>query len=88
MTDYLREDFASSKPKFRLNEGRWGFDIYFMETLRPGVSPLRVAGHWTPRPKPGEVLVDKAGKRYVFVQVEYCQDPRDMFFATVTPETK
>jgi len=47
---------------------------------------VRVYGHYTPRPKIGQTLVGEFQKSFIefeFVDVEYCADPPDMFFANV-----
>lgn len=61
--------------------GGWGDHI---EWMKCGDS---VAGHKHTRPRKGDVLVCEmiSGRigRYVFIDVEYCSDPTDMFFALV-----
>lgn len=47
---------------------------------------VRVYGHITPRPRVGQTLVGEFQKSFIkfeFVNVEYCHDPQDMFFAEV-----
>jgi hypothetical protein len=34
----------------------------------------------------GERIADSGGKVYVFTVLEYCDNPKDMFFGTIIPE--
>lgn len=64
--------------------GGWGDRISFSEW-----PSLRVNGHKTPKPVVGDVLTSamESGKTlvFLFVSVEPCGDPPDMFFGTVEP---
>ena len=47
---------------------------------------IGVYGHYTPRPKIGQTLMIEGGKTWTmfeFLDVEYCNDPNDMFFGKV-----
>lgn len=76
---------------FKLNENRWGANIVLTRPdefhkldLEKDLVP--VGGHRTPRPLPGHTLVGEFQKSWIkfcFIEVEYCRDPSDMFFAKV-----
>jgi hypothetical protein len=71
--------------------GRWGRHIsltdpdqFFGTDLSK--QTVKVYGHFLPRPKVGQTLVGEFQKsfiKFMFVKVEYCNDPHDMFFADV-----
>lgn len=47
---------------------------------------VKVYGHISPRPRVGQTLVGEFQRSFIkfeFVDVEYCSDPPDMFFAEV-----
>jgi hypothetical protein len=60
----------------------WGNRIGWFDT-----DELKLSGHTTPRPEIGDELQAETEShkvmRYVFTDVEYVRDPRDMWFATV-----
>lgn len=47
----------------------------------------KVAGHLTPRPQENDLMLVNMGSGepglYRFFDIEYCNDPKDMFFAKV-----
>ena len=75
---------------FRLGGG-WGrhvslFHPESFHTIDLAREPVRVWGHWLPRPKVGQTLVgefQRSHLKFRFEKVELCRDPPDMFFAEV-----
>lgn len=61
----------------------WGDSIGWIDFSRRCIS-----GHLTPKPKVGDEFQTRmdSGKigRFKIISVEYCSDPNDMFFATVS----
>ncbi len=68
--------------------GTWGSRIEWTDNAA-GESLRRVVGWKSPIPTKGDVLICamKSGKTgvWVFMGIEYCMDPSDMFFADVCP---
>ncbi len=60
----------------------WGNSMYFLDWQK-----RKVSGHLYDSPSKGDILRAEmnSGKiaEFVFTEVEYCKDPRDMFFGTV-----
>lgn len=67
--------------------GGWGRHVSLFNAAEFNVhQPVRVWGHFQPRPKVGQTLVGEFQKsliKFRFESVEYCRDPPDMFFAVV-----
>ena len=71
--------------------GSWGNHISLMDSkgfsgLDLNTAAAAVSGHTTPRPKVGQTLVGEFQKSFIkfkFIEVKYCEDPPDMFFAKV-----
>ena len=70
--------------------GGWGNHInwrdlnQFSEFTKDTI--FHVYGHMPTRPQKGQTLMDEFKKSFMlfeFVNVEYCRDPSDMFFADV-----
>jgi len=72
--------------------GEWGCHIAWLKPevfLSPDMNEdtlISVWGHYTPRPKVGQTLwaeFKRSFRTFVFMDVTYCNDPPDMFFAKV-----
>jgi len=71
--------------------GGWGHHVSLenernFHKINLNEQTVRVYGHITPRPKEGQTLVGEFQKSFIkfeFVDVKYCADPPDMFFAEV-----
>ncbi len=69
--------------------GGWGFHVSLSDedcfkTQDFNKELLEVWGHHTPRPKKEQTLLVEGQKSFMlfkFVEVDYCSDPNDMFFA-------
>lgn len=94
MFDWLKrkpvEPEAITKPRkdalcFKVG-GFWGDSIKF-QGYQTDSEKQHVVGWKTPRPVVGDILIAdmESGKTgvWVFQKIEYCNDPRDMFFADV-----
>lgn len=58
------------------------------QTIEGFHTTLGVWGHYTPRPRIGDTLLCECEASWVllmFTDVDYCQDPGDMFFGDVLP---
>lgn len=90
MLGWLRKLFARRvRPRkdaltYDMREKWWGNSVCWNN-----VELRRVHGWCEPRPVRGDILKSpmKSGRigLFIFTDVEYCRDPSDMFFATVTP---
>ena len=71
---------------FTTNEGGWGNNIEWMACI-PEKGRYRVSGHKTPMPVEGDKLTAlfESGltREFVFIKMDYCGDPDDMFFASL-----
>lgn len=71
--------------------GGWGARVSLtypnnFSSLNLNTDLVDVNGHYTPRPSVGQTLVGEFEKSYIkfeFIEVKYCRDPDDMFFAKV-----
>lgn len=71
------------------NSIRWWPDgMQFVDRPLAHGEVYRVMGFKRSRPKVGDTLLDEFENSWVlfkFVEVKLCDDPKDMFFANVTP---
>lgn len=75
-------------PRHYTQGGMWGRNISFPRGWKRDQIQQRVAGHWSPKPRKGDLLFVEmqSGKTAVciFDEVEHCGDPPDMFFGYVS----
>jgi len=71
--------------------GGWGHHISLMNKdsfhkVNLSKETVKVYGHITPRPSVGQTIIGEFQKSYIlfeFVDIKYCADPPDMFFAEI-----
>lgn len=81
----LREDYYT----FNYDDHVWGHSFQLTDQEYEGMRKVsKVWGHYTPRPKNGDLLTMsmQSGRKslWVIFDCEYPGDPRDMFFAKIS----